>query len=158
LRPEPYERETRCDWTSGSFMLARREAVDAAGFFDERFFIYSEERDLCYRIKRLGWEVFHLPQMTIIHHAEKQGVSSKVEAQMAFSKLLYAQKHFSPPHRAAYIAALLIRPLLRWLLGGRDRAVAREKRRASRRAVRTLLRLEEPPYGRPPPTAVAPRD
>jgi GT2 family glycosyltransferase len=54
LRPGPYERETRCDWTSGSFMLARREAIDAAGFFDERFFLYSEERDLCCRITLAG--------------------------------------------------------------------------------------------------------
>ena len=35
-----YERETDCDWTSGSFMFARREALESAGFMDERFFIY----------------------------------------------------------------------------------------------------------------------
>ena len=46
-----YEFEVDCDWTSGSFMLARREALESAGFFDERFFIYSEETDLCLRIK-----------------------------------------------------------------------------------------------------------
>src|SRR4029078_2118354 len=44
-----YEREVECDWTSGSFMLARREALLSAGLMDERFFIYSEEPDLCLR-------------------------------------------------------------------------------------------------------------
>src|SRR5207244_4436829 len=41
-----YERETLCDWTSGSFMIVRREALEAAGYMDERFFLYREEPDL----------------------------------------------------------------------------------------------------------------
>ena len=36
-------------------MFARREALESAGYFDERFFIYSEETDLCLRIKSAGW-------------------------------------------------------------------------------------------------------
>ena len=55
-----YEHEFDCDWTSGSFMLARREALESAGYFDERFFIYSEETDLCLRIKSAGWDIRHL--------------------------------------------------------------------------------------------------
>ena len=157
LRPAPYERETPCDWTVGSFMLARREAIDGAGFLDERFFMYSDEPDLCWRIKRAGWEVLHLPRMTIVHHAGRSGVSSKVEAQMAFAKQLFARKHFSPLHRAAYLAALLIRHSLRALLGGADRRAAEDKRAASRRALRVLTGREEPPFGPPPRTAVAPR-
>jgi GT2 family glycosyltransferase len=52
-----YSQVVECDWTSGSFMLARREALQSAGFLDERFFIYSEEPDLCLRMKRAGWKV-----------------------------------------------------------------------------------------------------
>ena len=47
-----YETEVECDWTSGSFMFCRREALLSAGLLDERFFIYSEEPDLCLRMKR----------------------------------------------------------------------------------------------------------
>ena len=54
-----YSQVVECDWTSGSFMLARREALQSAGFLDERFFIYSEEPDLCLRMKRAGWKVCH---------------------------------------------------------------------------------------------------
>ena len=57
-------------------MLARREALESAGWFDERFFIYAEEIDLCRRVKTAGWEIRHLPQMTILHHATKGGVRS----------------------------------------------------------------------------------
>ena len=45
-----------CDWTVGSFMLARREAIESAGWLDERLFLYSDEPDLGLRIKRAGWE------------------------------------------------------------------------------------------------------
>jgi hypothetical protein len=146
-----YERELDCDWTSGSFMLARREAIEAAGFLDERFFIYSEETDLCYRIKRAGWEIRHLPVMTIVHHADKAGVNPRMEAQNAFARMQYARKHFSPAHRAAYAAALGLRYFIRAALGGRDR------RKASRHALAVMLGLSRPPFGQPPPAAVAPR-
>ena len=51
LRLELYNRELSCDWTSGSFMLARREALESTGLMDERSFIYSEEPDLCLRMR-----------------------------------------------------------------------------------------------------------
>jgi GT2 family glycosyltransferase len=63
-----YDREVGCDWTTGSFMLARREAIESAGTVDERFFLYSEETDFCRRIRRAGWAVRHLPWMTIRHY------------------------------------------------------------------------------------------
>ena len=56
-----YERDVACDWTSGSFMLVRWEALQSAGFMDERFFLYCEETDLCLRIKQAGWEIRHVP-------------------------------------------------------------------------------------------------
>ena len=43
----------------GSYMLARREALFGAGFMDERFFLYSDEPDLCLRIRRAGWRIVH---------------------------------------------------------------------------------------------------
>ena len=56
-----YERDIACDWTSGSFMLVRWEALQSAGFMDERFFLFCEETDLCLRIKQAGWEIRHVP-------------------------------------------------------------------------------------------------
>ena len=104
---DAYEREGECDWTSGSFMLARREALLSAGLLDERFFIYSEEPDLCLRIKRAGWEIRHLPEMTIVHHAGKGGVRPRMVAQDAFARRQYAHKHFAQPGRTAYLGRFL---------------------------------------------------
>lgn len=152
-----YEREIDCDWTSGSFMIARREALESGGLFDERFFIYSEETDLCYRIKQAGWEIRHLPLMMIIHHAGKAGVNPKMEAQNAYTRLQYARKHFSRGHRGLYTGGVLFRYALRAVISGRDKDASAARRSASRRALRVLTGREQPPFGPPPPQAVAPR-
>jgi GT2 family glycosyltransferase len=154
LRLELYEREITCDWTSGSFMLARREALLSAGLLDERFFIYSEEPDLCLRLKRAGWETRHLPTMTIVHHAGKGGVRPKMIAQDAYTRRQYAHKHLSPMVRSAYLSAVLARHALRALAPGRAGQSA-QRRAASRLAMNTLLGSVPPPFGEPPQTALA---
>ena len=153
-----YDRETVCDWTSGSFMLLRREALESAGLMDERFFIYSEEPDLALRLRRAGWEVRHLPQMTILHHARKAGINPRIDAQDAFARRQYAQKHFTRVHRAAYLTATASRYALRFAVAGVRRETSAARRAASKRALRTLLGFEEPPYMPPPPQALYPRD
>jgi GT2 family glycosyltransferase len=148
-----YTDEMACDWTSGSFMLARREALLSAGLMDERFFIYSEEPDLCLRMKRAGWDVRHLPTMTIVHHAGKGGLRPKMIAQDAYARRQYAAKHFAPPHRALYLAALGLRHVLRAAPYGHGTA-ADQRRAAARQALRTLSGHAQPPFGAPPQTAI----
>ncbi len=154
LDAEAYEREGECDWTSGSFMLIRRETLLSTGLLDERYFIFSEEPDLCLRVKRAGWQVRHLPQMTIVHHAGKAGVSPRRIAQEAYARKQYAQKHFGPVYRALYLSALGARHLLRVLGARSNDADAPVRREASLRALRTLAGRIDPPFGVPPPTAV----
>jgi GT2 family glycosyltransferase len=150
-----YDQELSCDWTSGSFILARREALESAGYLDERFFIYSEETDLCLRMKRAGWEVRHFPTMTILHHAEKAGISAKMTAQDVFTRIQYAKKHFSPAHRAVYRAILALRYLTRTIPIG---VQGGERSAAARAALRVLCRIDGPPFGPPPEQALAPRE
>lgn len=149
LDPAAYDRETPCDWTSGSFMLARREAVLGAGLMDERFFIYCEEPDLCRRIKQAGWEVRHLPTLTIRHHAGRSGFAPRFVAQDAYARRQYMRKHFSPLRRVAGLGAETLGYLLR-------AAFAREQRAASRAALAVLFGRGAPPFAEPPRAAVAP--
>jgi GT2 family glycosyltransferase len=137
-------------------MLARREALLSAGLLDERFFIYSEEPDLCLRIKRAGWQVRHLPQMTIVHHAGKGGVRPRMVAQDAYTRKQYARKHFGAVHRGLYLSALGVRHLIRAAGARAGDADGAARREGARRALRTLAGRAEPPFGVPPPTAVAP--
>jgi GT2 family glycosyltransferase len=151
-----YEREVECDWTSGSFMLARREALQSAGCMDERFFIYAEEPDLCLRMKRAGWSVRHLPDMTTIHHACKGGVRPRMIAQDAFARRQYAQKHFAGLHRTLYLGAIGARHVIRATIASVKGSDAEVHRKAAQRAVKTLVGRAEPPFGEPPQTALPP--
>lgn len=149
-----YEHERACDWTSGSFMLCRREALLAAGLMDERFFIYSEEPDLSLRMKRAGWEARHLPTMTIMHHAGKGGVRPRMVAQDAYARMQYARKHFDPAARRAYLAAVALRHAIRAVApGGAD---PDKRRAAARLALATMTGRADPPFGAPRATALAP--
>ncbi len=147
-----YAEELPCDWTAGSFMLARREALASAGLLDERFFFYSEEVDLCLRIKRAGWQIRHLPAMTIVHYGGSTEASPRMEAQMAFARSQYAAKHFGPLRRRAFVSAIGLRHATRWLAFSRKRP---DRAAAHKQALLTLMGRTEPPFGAPPPLAVA---
>ncbi len=58
---------TRVDWVSGACCCLRRSAVLAAGGFDERFFLYFEDVDLCLQLGRDGWSSWFLPDVQAVH-------------------------------------------------------------------------------------------
>jgi N-acetylglucosaminyl-diphospho-decaprenol L-rhamnosyltransferase len=146
-----YERDVACDWTSGSFMLMRWDAVQSAGFLDERFFLYCEEIDLCLRIKQAGWEIRHLPYLTILHHAKKEIANPRLDAQVAFAKRQYFAKHLGRVHRMAATSALGFGYALRWVRVHRDA----RRRESCRAALATLLGFRPPPFGAPPGVALS---
>ncbi len=91
------------DWVPGAFSIIRKEALDQVGIFDENFFLYYEEVDLCYRLKTVGWEVWYWPDVVVVHLG---GESSKTIKTLSFSGsgsqltlwriragLLYYRKH-----------------------------------------------------------------
>ncbi len=55
------------DWVSGSCFLVRRVAFESVGGFDESFFMYVEDVDLCWRLRRAGWGVFYEPRAEVVH-------------------------------------------------------------------------------------------
>lgn len=59
------------DWVAGMFMLFRREVYDKLGGFDEGYFLYYEDVDLCARIRLQGYEVALCPDAKVIHHAQR---------------------------------------------------------------------------------------
>jgi len=69
-----YEDKKELDWVTGAFLLTRREILEKVGGWDEKFFMYVEEVDLCFRIKSMGYQVWYLPQWKITHLG---GASSK---------------------------------------------------------------------------------
>lgn len=60
--------EREVDWLQGSVLMLRRWAIDRTGPMDERYFLYFEDVDLCYRMKIAGWKVCYVPQAEVIHY------------------------------------------------------------------------------------------
>jgi GT2 family glycosyltransferase len=134
------------DWTTGAVLAVRREAFQAVGGFDERFFLFSEETDLCKRVQDAGWEAYVEPGITFVHHAGKDGVQPPREAQMAYARLQYARKHFSRPWAAAYHAILVMHHVLRLTVLGLCGATKSSSARASAMALSVLLGRSAPPF------------
>ncbi|TDE35588.1 glycosyltransferase family 2 protein [Antarcticimicrobium sediminis] len=64
--PQP-KGETQVDWTAGASLMLRAQMIEQIGGFDETFFLYFEETDLCLRAAREGWSCWYLPQSRVTH-------------------------------------------------------------------------------------------
>ncbi len=91
-----YSNGSVVDWVSGSCLLVRREVLKEVGLFDERFFMYFEDVDLCRRVRDAGWKVAYAPDRTLIHYGgasvKKNLLSVMVENRR--SQLYFSQKYY----------------------------------------------------------------
>jgi GT2 family glycosyltransferase len=63
--------QVRVDWVAGMFMLFRREAFDAVSGFDEAYFLYYEDADICHRLSRQGFAAIYEPRAQVVHEARR---------------------------------------------------------------------------------------
>jgi len=101
------------DWVSGAGFLARREALESAHGFDEGFFLYEEDADLCRRLRSAGWSVAFEPAARIRHRRGASMSRDPARARLEYhrSHLRYYARHCGPLDRAILRAALLARGL-----------------------------------------------
>jgi N-acetylglucosaminyl-diphospho-decaprenol L-rhamnosyltransferase len=102
----PREARAEAAWISGAFMLVRREAFDAAGGFDERYFLYKEEEDLCLRIRRAGHRVVYEPAVAVTHIGSV--VAERRREHFRPSIEHYLQKNFPRRWRRRLLRALYL--------------------------------------------------
>jgi len=128
----------KVDVVTGCFMLVRREAIDQVGVMDERFFMYGEETDWCYRFWKKGWTVMFAPVGQIIHFGGQSTAQKPVAmiVQLRLSILKFIKKHYGwPAHLIArFLVALFFAVRLPvWLAmafvrpAGRGKAVIKMK-------------------------------
>lgn len=130
------------DWVSGSCLIARRAALEAVSGFDDRFFLYEEDADLCRRLRAAGWRVVYTPAAEVRHQLGRSMAKAPGRARLEYhrSHLLYYRKHNRFLSRAALVALLAGRGALSWtraVLGGDT------ERRDEARALLALV-LERP--------------
>jgi GT2 family glycosyltransferase len=80
------------DWLLGSFIFCRASALAEVGLFDERFFMYFEDTDLCRRMWQRGWQVVYYPEAKIIHNHLRQ--SARIAWYKFFTDSI-ARHHFA---------------------------------------------------------------
>lgn len=96
--------EVQVDWTAGASLMIRREVIEETGGFDETFFLYFEETDLCRRAARAGWRTHYVPQSRIAHIGS---VSTGMKAWTRTPDYFFDSRlhYFTKAHGPAYAAA-----------------------------------------------------
>lgn len=112
-----HAREHEAAWVSGSCLVVRRTALEAVGGFDERFFLYEEDADLCRRLREAGWGVVFTPEAEVKHHLGRSMSKAPRRARLEYhrSHRLYYAKHNGPLSRAALRILLTARGAIEWL-------------------------------------------
>jgi len=134
------------DWATGAAFMVRRSALEREPLFDERFFIYSEDADLCRRLKLKGWKNYYIPDVTVSH---LHRISSKKAPVFSIFHLfqsmdLYYNKHKTRAQRfflrLCITTDMLIRLLLIMFFPGKDSILKQnlERRKAYREVIRRL--------------------
>jgi GT2 family glycosyltransferase len=118
MRDWPLDQPRAVDTVQGAALLIRRTITDQLGLFDTDYFMYTEEIDLCRRVRQAGWQIYWAPTATIIHYG---GQSTRQVARTMFlhlyqSKVLYFRKHHGRNATVLYKAVLLLATALRLTL------------------------------------------
>ena len=101
----------------GACLMVRRAAMDAVGWFDERYFFFFEETDWAYRMQRGGWKVYHVPTARI-YHLQGQSIGPEIGSRVEFYRARYQffQKWYSPSYYALIRGVIFGRLLVNWFL------------------------------------------
>jgi len=115
-----HDRIREVDWVNGACMMVRREVLDQVGGLDEGYFIYAEEVDWCYCIRKAGWRIFFTPEAEVIHLGGK--AMDRVPAERLVLKYTgqyrFYRKYNPTWHRLILRAAVSAFALFRILLIG----------------------------------------
>lgn len=85
------------DAVCGAYMMARGDLLRKLGGFDETFFMYGEDIDLCWRVRREGYRVFYHPAAEVIHFKGESSRKNRIESAIHFynSMFIFSRKYFS---------------------------------------------------------------
>jgi N-acetylglucosaminyl-diphospho-decaprenol L-rhamnosyltransferase len=102
----------------GACMIVRRQALNQIGMLDERYFMYSEEVDLCRRLRHARWAIYWQPRAEVVHYGGQstQQVATEMFLQLYHAKLLYFRKHSGRLGAWCYKLILLAASLARLVM------------------------------------------
>ena len=121
--PAAYDTPASPDWVSGACMLVRRSALEEVGGFDERFFLYCEDKDLCRRLRAAGYDVRYEPRATVRHRGGASAPRAGLLPVLARSRVVYAHKHWGRARAALETGGVALNALTHAVVtsGGREK-------------------------------------
>jgi N-acetylglucosaminyl-diphospho-decaprenol L-rhamnosyltransferase len=99
------------DAVNGAFMLIRRQALDEVGLFDEGYWMYMEDLDLCYRFGQAGWTTWYEPAVTVVHTkgaTSGRFRSSRLNYAFHYGMLRFYRKHYAAMRNPLLNAAVYV--------------------------------------------------
>ncbi len=102
------ENRTIVPWVTGCCFLIRRDCLISLGGFDEDFFLYYEDVDLCLRAARKGWDIFYEPKLKVTHHTplHMRSVPAPLRLMTRHALLIFSKKHW--PRWQTYLLSSII--------------------------------------------------
>jgi N-acetylglucosaminyl-diphospho-decaprenol L-rhamnosyltransferase len=103
-----FDRPRAVEVIQGAALILRRSALEQVGLLDDLYFMYTEEVDLCYRLRQAGWQLYWIPKAKIVHYGGQstQQVPLKMFLCLYQSKLFFIRKHHG------WLAALIYKLIL----------------------------------------------
>jgi N-acetylglucosaminyl-diphospho-decaprenol L-rhamnosyltransferase len=152
-----HDTSRRVDWAVGAALLLRRQAIADVGLLDERFFMYAEDVEWCWRARAKGWEIWFEPSAVVRHVGNASGAqsygSSRTDAYLRNTYRFYRGEH-GPLATAGY-RALNAAGALRNYAGCRRRGEAAD---AARWRAQMRVHLAPVPNLDGPPSVAGPAD
>jgi GT2 family glycosyltransferase len=136
------------DWLGSACVLLRRAALDEVGLLDEEYFIYGDEADLQFRLKRNGWDIHYIPYANTIHYGGRSLDRWRRRNMVYRGKLLFYKKNYGPVRTAALrtlLGGLSVSKLLVWSvasLAPHKRDLANKEIHSNLDVVKLCYRLE----------------
>jgi GT2 family glycosyltransferase len=109
-----YDREREVDRVTGCSMLIRRKVFEDIGLFDEKFFLYAEEVDLCVRARKMGYRNYYVPKSVVYHKISASSGENSVPLYAYYNTrnfLYLIRKNIPFPKREYYLARSVVRVL-----------------------------------------------
>ncbi len=98
-------------WVGGQCMTVRREVIESVGGMDPGYFMYSEETDWCFRIRKAGWRICHYPEIAILHYGGQstKQMQSRMLIELYRSKFQFMGKNISAHKARAFVRGLMVK-------------------------------------------------
>jgi hypothetical protein len=106
------------DWATGAAILVRRNALEGESVFDERYFMYSEDADLCKRLSEQGWKRYLLPDAQVVHSHRQSSIQARARTifHLFHSMTIYYAKYKGPAGNFSLRLSIFIDMLLRIII------------------------------------------